>query len=415
MTYVIDDVYHEVDSTVKWKPRKIIDRVPVGYNGKFVVALQQGIYVVVATPGSHTNHNYRDAIMGGGIIQKQEVTTISGGSTTYGGFDKEFMQSQFPTWKVQSATTYTNDVRFEQLKIIFPNAAITTKALQQGQYKNAEIVPQFFYEGVEKRAYYKCNRVRQKLQCVICNYVRESSLRLHVSQQAIRDAFVQVGGADCMPHSCKSKKYAIETVLQYARKHTTLKVVVSALKQVFHYTDLTVYSLIQLASYRGVRVVDDYDGKRLTMQPHIPNSILPQDMKESPIAYLKWIFKAQIVGDVMMGDEKELKINVTSEYDPYYKVVFPVDMDQQNMIKHEIGYDFIVEPRCFVDKSFQVDSDLITQGYYLLRERTIRCDGDVLTLDHDIFDEDYIEDKYKKKKHKILLHRLLWFQWNVVW
>jgi len=368
VTHVIDDAYRVQALPCQWEEREMVDLIHEGYVGKFVVVVKNNVYALIATPGHHTNHEYTH-VMGGGEINKQLTPVLLfGTSGAYGPYDCRVIQRAFPKWYILDSQVFTNCRQYEQLKKIFPKAAITIKALRE-EYVGAVRRKQHYYVGNEERAYYNATLIPSVgLRCVVCHYVAAVSSRLKIPPERVRKIIVRVGGQDCQPHFHKVKCYADNLINQYARKWAPRKVIIEELVRKLGVTEQSVRSLMALKEQNGtIYFYKSYDGDRCARYKYAPvQSPIMVDQLENICLMMSYLYNFQVIGNYMSG-RSDFKLYVGAEYVPYVEVVIPVEMSAVAYHKYETTHEYVEGVvRMFVFKGYFFEKKLMADLYDIL-------------------------------------------------
>jgi hypothetical protein len=342
VTHVIDDAYYPENCDVSHPDHYLIDDIPMGYNGKFVVAVENNFQILVATPRSHSNHNYT-WVLGGGEIQKlKDKVVVYGTSGKYGPYDRARIKKYFSSWIVMPSTKFKNSANYEKLKRIFPNAAITVKAVESNDmYKDAEIREQHFYTGNEKRAYFKSNLIPLcGLECMLCHYVHKASHRMRVHVNQIRDLFVKVGNVSCLPYKHKNKTYAINLLSQYCRRWSEEKMIVAEMQRKTNYTDKAILGMLDFMVRHGkVKRLHAYDGIRYVKHIYLGNeNFLPPSQLKNFLIGLSAYYDSYLIGDYVSGEGQHMLYVGNNHFSQAVGVV-PIDMPMKVLVQYEITHE----------------------------------------------------------------------------
>jgi len=406
VNYVIDDVYYEVPAPLtRWTDRPVRDQIHEGYKGKFVVVVQKGEYVLIPTPQSHSN-TYHTWIMGGGEIDKtSRPFRVYSSSGKFGPYDKEVIKKVGGNWIIDDSRVFTNLLQYNSLKSIFPNAAITMKALvaNMKDYENCEIRDQYFYSGPEKRLYYNSRPMSfEGVQCVTCHFVRGMMRRLNVIESDARLLFVKVGGHSCQSFSHATKIHVSFEIKQLARKWAPKSFVVKEICRKYNYTEATVLSLLALKESAGeLKLYKSYDGGRYG---HVKYQRPPKFIARDKMTYflkglsffLKCCFSglSPVVGGPLNG-----------YYGPHFRwymdVIIPVDYDSKMLSDLEPSHTIYETPiRMFIRKDAVLNLENVRRVVEALCgwKGVVRYEEDCVWIDGNPINEDntYVDKSFAK-------------------
>lgn len=342
VTHVIDDSYRPKPEDIEWPDMDIVDKVSPNYKGKITFVKVMGEIGIFETREKHGKGYSEEKILGGAEIDKtKDPVIIHGFSGKYGGYDSKKLQKAFPQWFIMTSQSFTNSEQYERLKCIFPNAKITIKALRE-TYKDAVIRSQFFYDGNEKRAYYKCNLINYHgNMCLICHYVVMMKRRLGISEAAARLIFVKVGGRSCTSYRCRKKIYYYNMIKEYARKNTPVEVVVDDLERRTNMSRYTIRQMISMGVQCGdLKQYKAYDGDRIGRFPMVmENTVMCPNMYSNHVNLLLYMSGYQLVGDDIRGHSERL-LYEGSSYIPYAEIVVLKGSGLTTYIDYEKTHSF---------------------------------------------------------------------------
>lgn len=352
--FIIDDVYTLEPAIVEWEDGPVIDRIPPAYVGKFIIDKQGKNYVLVATPGTHSNHSCFNVRGGGSIDKRTEPIQIFGTSGKYGPYDDNLLRKKFSSWRVLMSQKFENVKNYEYLVDKYPRAAITTKALFT-DYKESVIRSQHHYAGNERRAFFNCHLIPENgWECVVCHYVNWVARRWEVDTEVVRKLYVQVGGHSCKPHKHKTKVHVSFLLDQYARKWAPVDVVVEEVSRKTCYSAATVRSFMELKVRKGdLKVFKTYDGDRFANYKYTrpPSVVKNTDLQGFLLIMANLLGVKNFSGDYVVLGNGKLSGYVGSKYCNYAQIVVPVGMSSEDLHKLEVDYQLIEGPiRVFVDK-----------------------------------------------------------------
>jgi len=239
VTHVIDDSFDVVpvtdqkdEETVVYGVSDITDL----YNGPFVVVRgYQSVFLLKCA--SHSSMKDKKPIGGGRIYSTNGVVTLYGSSNNFGPYNATLLRRLFPKYVIKDPTVFSAQGKMAALQKLFPSAIISTKFLsRQVKEQHTEIVDQKFYDGTEKREYYRVRVPKHTKMghCRICELVSSSALRLKTTVDDLRRILVLVGGYSCFVRPSLKKTHMVGEILVMAKTATEIEEIASVLSSKYH-------------------------------------------------------------------------------------------------------------------------------------------------------------------------------------
>jgi len=388
VSHIIDDVYIESNKerNIEWISESFKNNVSYHYSGKISFLKQHDCIIAVETPHKHEGVG----IIGGGhIVYNGTQQVVYGSSSGYGGYDYKFLR-KYTVWIVVPSSAYHNAETFKWLVANYPTAKISAKALRKISYKGI-IADQHYYTGNEQRVYHRVDPIVSKI-CTLCDYVKQASMRLHITEAQVRDMFVKVGSAACGTYPFRKKKYLINLARNMASKHSLLNDIVEVVQHQGHHNEITAKSLVMtLVSSYECSVVE-YDKRQYLVPRHIQyvESMLPRHMDYDKLIYLSYVFQGRVIGDVSLG-RGDARIAYTSERSTL-PVVASSSMPAHEKIFMETTHKYYPIVDVFVSK--MIDYDFSEVFKFVRRIKTIVITNGVLYVNGIPLSH------FKKKIHK---------------